>query len=81
MDLASRKYRFIERLRQVVTTEQLDKLEAFFNSEISTTESTDVQELPLVAKKLLQQSKEELINGNSITHKEVMQSIKVKYKL
>ena len=55
MDLAARKYKFIEQLSKITTAEQLEKLEHFFSSEIAKSQNT----LPDIAQQLLKQSKTE----------------------
>lgn len=77
MDLAARKYKFIEQFMKIASVE---KLEIFLRRELETT-SNPFDELPNVAKQLLAKSKEDSANDRVRSHADVMADIKAKYNL
>jgi len=80
MDLAARKYKFIEQLMKIASAEKLDKLEKFFKKEIDISPDP-YDELPRPIKRLLAQSKKDSGQGRSKSHEEVMADIRAKYNL
>lgn len=80
MDLAARKYKFIEQFMKIASVEKLEKLEIFLKGELETTDDP-FDKLPNVAKQLLAKSKEDSTSGRVRSHADVMTDIKAKYDL
>ena len=80
MDLAARKYKFIEQFMKIASVEKLEKLEIFLRRELETT-INPFDELPNVAKQLLAKSKKDSANDRVRSHADVMADIKAKYNL
>ncbi len=75
MDLAARKYKFLEQFMQIASEEKIERLEQFLKREILD------DEIPDVVKQILDKSIEESNLGNVRTHEQVITDIKAKYNL
>jgi len=80
MDLATRKYRLLEKLMKIGSDEQLKKLESFFKKEISSEENL-WDSLPETAQELLKKSQQQSADDEVHSHDMVMEKIQEKYKL
>tara|TARA_R110000850_G_scaffold277058_1_gene421793 strand:+ start:1771 stop:2016 length:246 start_codon:yes stop_codon:yes gene_type:complete len=80
MDLATRKYRLLEKLMKIGSDEQLLKVERFFKNEISSDENV-WDNLPENAKALLKKSQQQSADEEVHSHDMVMEKIRDKYKL
>ena len=79
MDLAARKYKFIERLLKVANSDVLDKLEIILNTEAA--DDDFVSNLPKPIQRLLEQSEKDSEDGLVFSHEDVMDEIRAKYNL
>jgi len=75
MDLAVRKYRFMEQFMKIGSVDKIEKLEQFFKKEILEDEVSDG------LKKVLDLGLEQINTGNTLSTEEVMNRIKAKYNV
>ncbi len=78
MDLASRKLQLMEKIMGVFTPESIEKIENFFNKEIDENKNFN-DELPEIVSQLLEQSKEDSLNGNVKIHEDVIKEARERY--
>jgi|GEM_PF-2158892 len=81
MDIASRKLELIEKLMEVINPKKIEKIERFFKKEISEEIDSSNIQFPEVVHQLLKKSEEDFLNGNVITHENVMKEARERYKL
>ena len=75
MDLAARKYKFIEQFMKIVSVEKMEKLEKFFKKEMLEEEvSEDL-------KKVLDLGLDQIEEGETFSTEEVMNRLKTKHNL
>ncbi len=75
MDLASRKYKFMEQFMKIASEEKIEKLERFFRQEILE------EEISSELKEALDIGIEQIKEGKTFSTEEVMTRVKTKYNI